>query len=238
MLTNVYYYKFYKPYIIGRRGENGETSKQSRIAEMTPHDKLQNGMIIVFNKSLKKEIVEYVKNVAHSVTGLKSAVHAALTDMGSFGLNAMYDGYDSALDLIEDDMLDLVDIYNESSVFLREQDQSEDLRQFSLILKEGLQQGSDRLKSLGLTLDSDLNTLHYDKSKLRNMTTIEMHATIGANIQLFHSLHQNATEILSEPLSAHMRFDGLSYSFSYRIANLPLDGYDVIHAGMVVDRVL
>ena len=212
--------------------------KRSRIANTSPKDKMDRGMVIVLNKSLKEEIVSYARNVSFGVTHFKSSVRTALTNMGSFGLNAMYEGYESAVEMMEEDLANIADTYNRGATFLRDQKESADLRSFSYQLRDKIFQGRDRLGLLGFNVEDESSTLHFDPSVLRSLSQIELHAAIGANMQVFRGLYQSTSEVLNTPLSSHIHFRGLSYHYNYQWGRMVEDGYGMIESGMIVDRVV
>ena len=238
MLTNAYYYKLYRPYIFGSRERNDVVQRRSRIAATTPQDKIEQGMIIVLNKSLKDEIVSHARNVSHGVTYFKSSVRMAIANMGSFGLNAMYNGYDSAVRMVEEDLENMAAAYNTGTAYLQRQQQSADLRSFSQALRDRIYQGQDRLGLLGFTVDAENESLHFDQSIIRGLSHIELHAAIGANMQVFHGLHQSTNDVLVAPLVSHMHFRGLSYHYNYQLGRMVEDGFGIIESGMIVDRVV
>ena len=241
MLTNAFYYKLYRPYIVSNKDRNDIVRKKARITNTSPQDKLDRGMMIVLNKSLKNEIINYARNVSNGVTSFKSSVHMSLNDMGSFSLNVMYNGYESAISSLEDNLTNLTTSYNRSTTFLQRQQQSPDLRSFSQELRDRIFQGKDRLELLGFSFyeESEGNSyLNFDSGILRSLNHIEIHAAIGANIQLFHSLHQRTTAVLTAPLSHHMPFRGLSYHYNYQMGRMVEDGLNIIESGMIVDRVV
>ena len=240
MLTSAYYYNFYRPYIVGTRDRNKTdiVRRQPRIAQTSHREKLDQGMMIVLNKSLKQDIVNYARNVSHGVTNFKSTVRTTLADMNSFTLNAMYNGYDSAVSMVEGDLSRLARAYNASTTFLQSQDQSANLRSFSDELQNRIYQGRERLGLLGFSLDEESNDLHFDPEVLRGLSHIELHAAIGANVQVFHGLHQTTTDVLTAPLSSHMSFRGLSYHYNYQLGRMVEDGFGIIESGMIVDRVV
>lgn len=238
MLTNAYYYNFYRPYIVGKKERANVVSKRPRIAQTSHQDKIDKGMRVVLNKSRKAEIVNYAKNVSHGVTQLKSVVRTTLTNMNSFGLNAMYRGYDSAVALVEKDLTKLAEAYNAGTEFMEAQDQSEELRSFSEALRERISQGRDKLRLLGLTVDRQRARLQFDPDVLKQLSQIELHAAIGINMQVFHSMHRSATDVLNAPMASHISFKGLSYHYNYQLGRIVEDGYGIIESGMVIDRVV
>jgi len=239
MLTKAFYFNMYRPYIVGsRNNRNDVTSKRSRIARTSPQEKMDQGMRIVLNKSLKNEIVHYARNVSQGVTGFKSSVNTLLRDMGSFGLNSMYNGYESALQTVEEGLFAMADAYNEGNSFLKRQQQSADLRSFSDTLRERIYQGRDRLGLLGLNVQNEGESVMFDPSVVRSLSQIEMHAAIGANMQVFHSMHHSTSEVLTAPLSSHIGFKGLNYHYNYQLGRMVEDGFGIIESGMIVDRVV
>jgi len=238
MLTSAFYYDLYRPYIVSNRDRNNFTSKRARIAEASPQERFDRGMMIVLNKSLKNEIIHYAQNVSHGVTRFKSSVHMLMRNMSDFGLNAMYSGYETAMRLVEDDLVNLTEAYNFGAAFLHEQRQSPELRSFSQELREKIYQGRDRLGLLGFTFDGEGSSLQFDSSILRSLNQIELHTAIGANMQVFHSLHRSTQQVLTEPLSSHMHFRGLNYHYNYQLGRMVEDGFGMIESGMIVDRVV
>jgi len=238
MLTNAYYYKLYRPYILGSRDKNDVTHRRAKIAEATPQARMDRGMVFVLNKSLKSEIVRYARSVSQGVTQFKTTVHSLSKDMGNFGLNAMYNGYDSALQLVEDGLYAVAEAYNTSTGFLERQQQSESLRSYSHALRDKMEQGRDLLGMLGVSFGVDDDSMVFDPSVLQELSQIELHVAIGSNLQVFHSLHQSATEVLVEPLSVHMGFKGLSYHYNYQLGRMVEDGFGIIESGMIIDRVV
>ena len=146
MLTNAFYFRLYQPYLVGKRDRNIVTARRNRIAKTTPQEKLDQGMTIVLNKSLKNEIVNYAQNVSQGVTGFKSNVRRLITDMGSFGLNAMYNGYDSAVYSMGRNLQAVANSYNKSVDFFDRQQQSGELRSFSRELSDRINQGQDHTR--------------------------------------------------------------------------------------------
>ena len=236
MLTNAFYYNAYRPYIVGVKNRNDITVKRPRIAETTPKDKLDQGMMIVLNKSMKNEIIRYAQNVSGGVTNFKSAVRTLLKDMNNFTVNAMYEGYESATKMVEKDLIAVREAYNNGTAFLTEQKQSGELRAFSNLLRDRILQGQDRLDLLGVSIEDD--KIHFDSEVFRSMSPIELHSAIGANMPVFHSLHKTTTDVLTAPLSSHMHFRGLNYHYNYQLGKMVEDGFGIIESGMLVDRIV
>jgi hypothetical protein len=209
-----------------------------RIAESSPRDRLDSGMVFVLNKSAKSEIINYARNVSFGVTDFKTAANTLLRDMGGFSLNAMYNGYATAMHMVSEGLKNVAEAYNAGTAFLDRQSQSNELRFFSQSLRDRMSQGRDRLELLGITIDEQTDTISFDNSVFLGLSQIEAHAAIGANIQIFHSLSRTTTEILTAPLSSHMRFSGLSYHYNYQLGRMVEDGFGLIESGMIVDRVV
>ncbi|MCL1988265.1 MAG: hypothetical protein FWG64_09890 [Firmicutes bacterium] len=240
MLTSAYYYKFYRPYMISNANKESsrDNGRKPKIAEMTPRNRLDSGFMLVLNKSLNSEIVDYARNVSQGITGFKSSVRSTLISMNNLGMNAVYDGYEDARDNVEENLSTLVDRFNESTDFLDKQNQSQDLKSYSNDLRGRAIQGQDRLKLLGISVSDDGNAMLFNPDVVKSLSQLELHAAIGTNMQTFYSLHQTTSDVLVEPLSTHMPFKGLSYHFNYQLGRMVEDGFNVIEAGMIVDRLV
>jgi len=251
LLTNVYYYNLYRPYILStvnrsnrsNRGtrnseESSDSARKPKIAEMSPRNRLDSGLMIVLNKSLNAEIVDYARNVSKGITGFKSSVRNTLLNMNNLGINSVYDGYDNARDAVEDGLFNLVDYFNESTEFLDRQTQSQELQGYSNELRGKAMQGQNRLKLLGVSVSDAGDAMLFNPDVVRNLSQIELHAAISSTMQIFYSFYQTTSDVLVEPLSTHMPFKGLSYHYNYQLGRMVEDGFNVIEAGMIVDRLV
>jgi hypothetical protein len=119
---------------------------------------------------------------------------------------------------------------------MQHQKHSTGLRSYSGEVIENVHSNQTRLAMLGLTLDE--GQMSFNREKITGISHEAMNVAIGENIELFEGLRSYSQQLLKEPLIEHMRFKGLSYNYNSRMGTMEADGYSLIEAGMLVDRVV
>jgi len=233
MLTSVFYYNIYRPYIVGNAGtrDGGYVPRRQRIAQ--GNEPL--GRVFVLNKALREEIVNYAQSVSGGVTSLRNATKRAAVDMENFNRDVHRDGFEAAIENMANNLEMFATNYNDSAGFMYQQSHSSGLRSYSGEVIENVHQNSTRLQMLGLTL-SEENTIAFDRAHVSGLSHEAINVAIGENIGLFEGLRTYTQQLMTEPLVEHMRFRGLSYHYNYRMGTMETDGYSLIEAGMIVDR--
>ncbi len=139
MLTSVYYYNIYKPYIVGTREMNNYAPRRARIADKKESpEALSGGRMYVFNKAVKDEIINYAQNVSYGVTNLRASARHTSNDMENFNRNAHREGFSEAVNLLTEDLSKFARHYNEATDFLQNQEQSANLRTFSMEVTDNI----------------------------------------------------------------------------------------------------
>ncbi|MCL2499748.1 MAG: hypothetical protein FWE90_05365 [Defluviitaleaceae bacterium] len=236
MLTSVFYYNLYKPYIIGNANGRGDNfaPRRNRIADKreTPET---SGPVFVLNKSLKNDMVNYARSVSHGVVDLRAATYRTASDMLGFNRSAHQNGWDFAVGTLVNDLSAFADHYNRSAGFMQTQDHSTGLRAFSYEITDNIFYNRGRLEMLGFNL-SEEGHIAFDSDFVRNMSFEEINVAIGENIEIFSGLQSFTQQLLTEPLVEHMRFRGLSYHYNYQRGQMETDGFGLLEMGLLVDR--
>jgi len=235
MLTSVFYYNMYKPYIVGNAGNRGETQtpRRERISQTNEN----TGRVFVLNKALRNEIINYARAVSDGVTDLRDATKRTAIDMENFNGKVHREGWENALENMAENLEWFAHYYNRSADFLHTQQHSAGLRAYSSEVIENVHHNSNRLEMLGLTLTEE-GRLSFNREAVNAMSHEEMNVAIGENIETFEGLRSYTQQLMTEPLVEHMRFRGLSYHYNYRLGKMETDGYNLIEAGMLVDRLV
>ncbi|MCL1884596.1 MAG: hypothetical protein FWF81_12705 [Defluviitaleaceae bacterium] len=235
MLTSIFYYNMYKPYIVGNSSGRTEsyTPRRARIAQGTE----PAGRVFVLNKALRNEIVNYAQSVSHGVTGLRDATKRTAAGMENFNLMVHREGWESAQENISNNLESFATHYNRSAGFMHEQQHSAGLRSYSGEIIENVRGSINRLEMLGLSI-SEEGQMGFDREFVSAMNHESINVAIGENIELFEGLRSYTQQLLTEPLVEHMRFKGLSYHYNYHMGTMETDGYSLIEAGMLVDRLV
>jgi len=239
MLTSVFYFNLYKPYIVSnantRTGE-GYSPRRTRIANRNDNP-ASAGPIFVLNKSLKNEMVNYARSVSHGVVDLRTATARTTQDMQDFNRTAHIEGWDTAMDTLVTNLSTFADNYNRAAGFLQTQDHSEGLRAFSYDVADNIAYNRNRLELLGLTL-SEAGQFAFDADRVQTLSFEEINVAIGENIEIFAGLQSFTQQLLSEPLVEHMRFGGLNYHYNYQRGTMETDGFRLLEMGLLVDKVV
>jgi hypothetical protein len=235
MLTSVFYYNMYKPYIIGNAGNRSEgyVPRRERIAQGNE----PAGRVFVLNKALRNEIVSYAQSVSDGVSNLRDATKRTAVDMDNFNGAVHKEGFEAALENMADNLENFADFYNNSAGFMQNQQHSTGLRSYSGELVENVTHNRTRLEMLGLSL-SEEGRISFNRERVSAMNHKEINVAIGENIEMFEGLRSHTQQLMTEPLIEHMRFRGLSYHYNYRMGTMETDGYSLIEAGMLVDRLV
>jgi len=238
MLTSVFYYNLYKPYIVSNSAGRGEqhSPRRNRIADKreTPET---SGPIFVLNKSLKRDMVNYARSVSHGVVDLRAATYRTAGDMQEFNRTAHQQGWEYAVGTLVNNLSEFTENYNKSAAFMQVQDHSAGLRAFSYEIADNVYYNKSRLEMLGINL-SEGGQLSFDSNRVRSMSFEEVNAAIGENIEIFSGLQSFTQQFLTEPLAEHMRFRGLSYHYNYQRGTMETDGFGLLEMGLLVNKIV
>ncbi|MCL2840831.1 MAG: hypothetical protein FWE05_08650 [Defluviitaleaceae bacterium] len=240
MLTSVFYFNFYKPYIVGNvsnRGNDNYIPRRERIAAGRENGSDASPRKYVLNKALRNEIVQYAQAVSFGVTDLRAATKQTAYDMEHFNQSIYVDGFQTAVDNLAEDLAHFAEDFNRSAGFMQTQAHSAGLRAFSGEVAQNVYENRTRLEMLGLTL-SNAGQMAFSREQITSMSRDEINMAIGETIEIFEGLRNYTQQLMTEPLVEHMRFRGLNYHYNYRMGTMETEGYSLLEAGMLVDRLV
>ena len=239
MLTSVFYFNLYKPYIVGNatnRGNETYAPRRERVSSGKENPG-SSGRIFVLNKALRNDIVRYAQAVSHGVTDLREATKQTAQDMENFNRTVHREGWDNAMENLADNLEQFSEFFNKSAGFMQTQMHSAGLRAFSNEVAENVYYNRSRLEMLGLTLSGE-GQMAFSRNQVMGMSYEEVNVAIGETIEIFDSLRSHTQQLMTEPLIEHMRFRGLNYHYNYRMGTMETEGYSLLEAGMLVDRIV
>lgn len=235
MLTSIFYYNIYKPYIVGNVNNRGEgyVPRRKRISQGNE----PIGRVFVLNKALCNEIINYAQAVSHGVTDLREATKRTAINMQNFNGMVHREGLNSALEGIVDNLERFAQHYNNSAGFMQQQMYSAGLRAYSGEVIENVHYNRKRLEMLGFVLSYE-GQIAFNRGQVSAMSHKEINVAIGENIEIFEGLRTYTQQLMTEPLIEHMRFRGLNYHYNYSMGTMETEDYSLIEAGMLVDRLV
>ena len=234
MLTNVYYYNIYKPYIVSSTEKGAYTPKWNRIADRKTSAE-PSTKIYVLNKSHKNEIIDFAHNVSLGVNGFRTTARMAAIDMKNFDREVGRGSYEKAQKLLGDDLEKFANRYNEAVDFMLNQGASVNLRLFSYEVTDNLRYNREELDMLGLNFTED-GKLTFDKTYFNELSTDGLRIAMNTNIDVFTGFQKQGEAFLTAPLAAHMGFKGLGYHYNYKMGKMEMDGYSIIETGLIVNK--
>jgi len=237
MLTSVFYYSLYRPYIVGGTNSRNDGSPRRERINTARENEAAAGRVFVLNKSLQTEILSHAQSITSGVTSLRSSTGRTASDMENFNRTVHREGWEDAVNGLARNLSGFANGYNQSVEFMQAQEHSAGLRAFSEEVTDNVFYNRGRLEMLGLTL-SEGGRLAFSQDQIRGMSYQQINAAIGENIEIFEGLRAYTNQMLSEPLIEHMQFRGLNYHYNYQLGRMETEGFNLLEAGMLVDRVV
>jgi hypothetical protein len=235
MLTQIYYYNFYKPYLVGGQGGRvAETPKRGRILDTSQEAREDSTFLL--NKALRADVIRYAGNISASVNGVKESAKDVVYDMESFNTNVYRRGLPTARKWIGEDVSRFVAEYNQAVSFFENQEHSPVLREFSATLRGKIDDSLNRLVAVGISQNAD--DLQYDGKALATLSQDGVNIAIGETLDFFNRVYADSGEVLKSPLMDHMNFKYLGYYYNYKYGGMVADTFKIIEAGMLVDKVV
>jgi len=232
MLTSLYYYGLYKPYMIRETGAASRVAPTVRRSVKT--SEAARAQSVLLNKALKSDVVTYAREASFSVTGLRGAAGKLVNEAEVFGRKARAEGLDGAQEAFAKRAEDFVEVYNKAHEFTQAQEHSESLRMFGVDAAGVLEQNDEALSAMGFAFDAE-GKLQFDRSKMDSMDAAAMQWALGDAESTFKEVYDLAQEVLKEPLANHMHFKGLRFYYNYKMGAVQDNTFKMIEAGMIAD---
>jgi len=234
MLTSIYYYQFYKPYIVkDTAAANPSAHKRSKNLVKDAMENMEDATFLL-NNAMKTDVVDYVRNVSAGVVGIKDAARTTARDMEELNQNTQKWSFEQAKDWIGQDLARFVESYNRSVPYLGGQRHSRDLNAFAGDLVQSVAENQGPLSGLGIVMKED-GALLYDPKRFADYNPSRANAAICENFLQCQRVHREGVQVLKAPLTEHMRFRSLSYYYNYKYGTIEADTFKIIESGLLVD---
>jgi len=230
MVTNVYYFKHYAPYIINN-------ARRRRIADYPRSDAFigDGDETYVLNKSLKKEVVGYATELSRAVNGLKDSSKYIVQDARAFVKNEKEAGLVKTVGWMADNISNFIESYNRTISFANKNKDSRVLTEFADDLSYDLSVSLTALSRYHMTED-DGALLAFDESALKNDSKKNVRIANKQNLPFFEHVYDSSGKLLTAPLSEHMNFKNLKYYYNYKTGKISQDTFAIIGSGMIVNE--
>ena len=241
MLTTMFYYNHYKPYIFKAKNAKGNepVNRQAASKSLDSPAKGQDESSVatkklLLNKALNQDVVKYAHDVSHNLMSLKDSAKYINYDIQDFDYSTRKYGYSKAKESLKEDLDSFVSSFNDSYKFYSSQVHSQSLVDFSVRADNVVSKNSDVLNELGIFSDES-HELIFSPEKFDSLTDEELQGNLKEAYSTFQSMYKESSAMLAVPLSEHMNFKSLNYYYNYKYGGLTSDTFKVIESGMIVD---
>ena len=242
MLTTMFYYNHYKPYIFKTKDAKSSNAvnqknayRAASSADNRPSSKSDSSAKkLLLNKALNQDVVQYAHNVSHNLIALKDSAKYINYDIEDFDYNTQKYGYSNARNTLREDLNNFVSSFNNSYKFYSSQVHSQSLVDFSVRADNLISSNGHNLGELGIVTDES-NGLVFSAEKFDSLTTEELQKTLEDAASAFQNMYSESSSMLAVPLSEHMNFKSLNYYYNYKYGGVTADTFKVIESGMIVD---
>lgn len=231
MLTNLFYYGYYKPYIF--KDDNKDLIAKKNINEIVKNSTGSKHFSFFLNKALKDEIIKYASNISSDYNSIKSTALFVFDR-----INRNEGKYEDFKQDLCDGMFDFVNQYNEYRDFSNVYDKnSKALNEFAENLKDRVYKNEEFLEEVGIHINED-GFLFFNKDKFDSMNKEELYSKLGNLRQFCKDIYNDTCKAMEIPMSNHMNFRDLNYYYSYVFALVEPNTFKIVQEGMLVDIAL
>lgn len=246
MLTNIFYYDLYKPYIFKNEKiaakpsvnfSRAEKNKSSDFSSVESDDE-KNDFSFFLNKSFKNEIVNYAETISIDLNSIKNSVKNIINNTDSY--------FSMPKDNLKKELKEFKNRYNAYTDFADKNNKhSPLLADFSDNLKYRVESDYETLLKFGLSYSED-NTagknesennfdLSFDETFFDSLPLDNISDNADSLREFCKSVYADACEIMTIPMEEHMNFKNLDYYYNYIFSNEKANTVKIIETGMLVD---
>ncbi|MDR1704611.1 MAG: hypothetical protein LBS19_07995 [Clostridiales bacterium] len=242
MLTNVFYYGHYKPYII-RSGSDirGEARAQTRAAKRSVQSvirDLSGNVSVTKNNSIKSDVVDYAGGIYRHVTEIKDASKFVMQNSEAYYSTIIEESHEVAKNWAAEDLSSFANAYNAVVGFTGRQEHSAELAQYGDDIKAIALEYRAELEDAGLSLADGGRTMNAAAWKLRDMDYLELGSALSGAARAAEAVYERTSYLLQRPLSEHMDFKQLSFYYNYGITASGKNSATSLLSGIILDRAI
>ncbi len=235
MLTQIFYYSHYRPYLVDMPKNNKVSTKKKPLTD-NKKQVAETGEYLL-NKSLTTEVIHYVRNISNSIVGTKDSANNVVHDIENFNRNVFKRDYVTAKRWIGEDLEDFVNSYNFSLDFLNNQEHSRALKIYAEVIGEIISSGLDRLWRLGI-MQEENHALSFNLYDFNSTDKSDFNLALGENINIFEQIYQVSSHALTIPMTHHMNFKDLNHYYNYRMGTVVDETFKIIESGLIINQAI
>ena len=232
MLTNLYYYDHYRPYIL--RTKPVILPGPISVAYAQKSAEAEKNKAFLLNSAYKSDVIQYVRDMSNTVNSLKCSIMELLKSARSGMFSTENDAFGLKNYFISD-LKNFVNSANEALSFTKSQNNSQELANFSQTVTDIIINNREVFQQLCISVEENgsiaLSSEDAAKKKLKDLFT----GLIGASGALIE-IHDKTKELMANPLTDHMKFKSLGYYYNYKYGSIKDNTFNIIDSGMLFDK--
>lgn len=233
MLTNIFYYNFYKPYIVKGTSSTKAVKKsnlKTAIAQSKAAKSGEAAYSYFLNKSIKSEVVSYAQDISKNLNSIKDTTKYLTNRYSKANISGEGERNNFA-----DGLEDFVNQVNDFNSFFESTDKdSAVLKGYDNMLEDRIVEKEEVLSVLGVERNED-GALSFDKDKFNEIKSENYIDNIFDCADLFNEIYKDTCEVMEIPLAEHMNFRNLDYYYNYTYAPKNKEAFKLIETGLLVD---
>lgn len=240
MLTNIFYYNSYKPYILKSKSVNKINSykKVNKIYHNTKSNGSQKFSFFL-NRALKDEIINYAGSISNDLNSIKNASKAFLmAEQSNIGIDSDSAAGSNGRQYYDNLFKELVSKCNYYKSFSQNASKnSPALNAYEQSLDCELDNYHEALENMGVEFLSD-NQLGFNEEKSALLDGEQYEQGLYNLKPFFSDLYNKTCDIMSLPMLEHMNFKELDYYYNYTYDTKDRSSFKLIETGLLVDIIL
>lgn len=245
MLTNLFYYDYYRPYIfknekIGSKygfaiektkSEKSDTEYRNFETDINSNKStFDDEYSFYLSKAMKNEVINYAGSISERFNSIKEASKEVYAEINGRAYN-----FETRKENISFEMKQFVQEFNSCRRFAKENSESSpSILSYAQSLKYRADMDFEYLNSVGLSYD-DYDNLVFDSQEFLNINKEQFGEVKNGLNHFFDSIYKDTCEIMSVPMAEHMNFKNLDLYYNYIYSNDDSASVTIIESGMIVD---
>jgi hypothetical protein len=242
MLTNIFYYNVYKPYILEKQSKPKHSPGSVLDIYYKRAGTESKAAHVTRNTSLKRAVTSYVDAVCRNITDMRDCSKYLAFNVDNYYSNFVHENFETAKQWVEEDISMFVNAFNSTVAFGTAQEHSPELSRYAYDLADIAEASKTVLDRAGISIHQNGKVLSFSPDKIRHLTESSFSRSIDSASKTAGEVYNRTSELLRLPGSAHMDFRQLSYYYNYRIDRSQEEAIRktpaILHAGMILDRVI
>lgn len=233
MLTNIFYYNFYKPYIVKESSSvkpSVRAKAKTEIAQSRTSKSGESTYEYSLNKAIKNEVISYATDISSNLNSIKETTNFLINRYTRRDIVSKNEKKNFA-----DGLESFVNEINSFGYFYESTEKSSPaLNGYEAVLSDRIEEYAEKLSYIGIKKDSE-GTLAFDREAFEVIDKNNYIDHIFESAQMFKDIYDDTCEVMQLPLAEHMNFKNLDYYYNYTYIPKDKSEFKYIETGMLVD---